>query len=29
MFLVVVGVVLSVIYSKRQKDIESIGATAG
>ncbi len=29
MFLVVVGVVLSVIYSKRQKDIESIGATTG
>ena len=29
MFLVIVGVVLSVIYSKRQKDIESIEATAG
>ena len=29
MLLVVVGVVLSVIYSKRQKDIESIEATAG
>ncbi len=29
MFLVVGGVVLSVIYSKRQKDIESIEATAG
>ncbi len=29
MFLVVVGVVLSVIYSKRQKDIEGIEATAG
>ncbi len=29
MILVVVGVVLSVIYSKRQKDIESIESTAG
>ncbi len=29
MFLVVGGVVLSMIYSKRQKDIESIEATAG
>jgi drug/metabolite transporter (DMT)-like permease len=29
MLFVVVGIVLSVIYSKRQKDIESIEATAG
>lgn len=29
MLLVVIGVVLSVIYSKRQKDIENIEATAG
>jgi drug/metabolite transporter (DMT)-like permease len=29
MILVVVGVVLSVIYSKRQKDIEAIESTAG
>ena len=29
MILVVVGVVLSVIYSKRQKDIENLEATAG